>query len=102
MEMWEPGWISRSSDCLGTASLADPSKKKFSLNIGVFYAPAAVSKIPHSGARRRAIIVVNLRRTLRALPLCPIGRGAAFTKDGERSNLLLRCPLGETNLLMGK
>jgi hypothetical protein len=83
---------------LGTASLADPSKKKFSLNIGVFYAPAAVSKIPHSGAWRRTILVVNLRRTLRALPLL----GAAFAKDGEGSNFLLHCPLGEINLLMGK
>jgi hypothetical protein len=43
-------------------------------------------------------MVVNLRRTLRALPLL----GAAFTKDGEGSNFLFRRPLGEFNLLMGK
>jgi len=44
------------------------------------------------------VFLYNRRRTLRALPLL----GAAFAKDGEGSNFLLHCPLGEINLLMGK
>jgi hypothetical protein len=80
MERWEPGWISRSSDCPGTVSMADPFKEEISLRLLCSSRrPRSMPRTKYSAGYRRRF----MSEFFAALSGC-------YARDGEASELIIR------------